>query len=257
LLLVQPGRGRRRVLAWLAWLCAALAAPACGAEAWRELAPGLHYRAIDVPVAGGGRVPGHAFRADPRRVRVAVLDARAGGRARASVKDLRGESGAWVVLNGGFFDEKGAPLGLVVSRGALRNPLRRVDWGVFALRGDAPSIVHTKEYVASGDVSEALQVGPRLVVAGRPTQLKPQSSRRSALCVHADGRVSLVATESVDARDLARLLAAPEAEGGLACSDALNLDGGPSTQLSARAGDFALEVTGGWPVPNAVAFAPR
>ena len=48
-----------------------------------------------------------------------------------------------------------------------------------------------------------------------------------------------------------------EAEGGLACSDALNLDGGPSTQLAARAGDFALDVSGAWPVPNAVAFSGK
>jgi hypothetical protein len=64
-------------------------------------------------------------------------------------------------------------------------------------------------------------------------------------------------TGAVEASDLARFLAAAVAGGGLGCTDALNLDGGPSTQLSARAGEFSLDVGGGWPVPNAVAFLPR
>jgi uncharacterized protein YigE (DUF2233 family) len=247
-----------RLLAFLLPLLAALAAPARAELVWRELAPGLEYAALSVPAAGDA-VAGHAFRADPRRVRVAVLDARREGRARASARELRAEGAALVAVNGGFFDEHGAPLGLVVSDGVQRNPLRRVDWGVFALRGGAASIVHTREYVAAPDVAAALQVGPRLVVAGRPTQLKPQVSRRSALCVHPDGRVTLLVTGALEAGALARFLAPPAGEAGLACRDALNLDGGPSTQLSARAGDFALEVAGGWPVPNAVAFgqAPR
>jgi hypothetical protein len=237
-------------------LLAALAAPARADEAWRQLRGGLEYAPLSIPAAGGA-ARGHAFRADLRRVRVEVLDARRDQRPRATVRELQAERGALVVVNGGFFDENGKPLGLVVSGGEQRNPLRRVDWGVFVLRDAVPRIVHTREYAAADGVSAALQVGPRLVVGGRPTQLKPQVSRRSALCVHRDGRVSLLVTDALDARDLARFLAAPEAEGGLACGDALNLDGGPSTQLSAHAGDFALEVLGAWPVPNAVAFSEK
>jgi uncharacterized protein YigE (DUF2233 family) len=248
--------GGRALAAWLLALAAA-GGPARADEAWREIAPGLQHRTLEIPTEDGDRVDGHAFRADLRRVRVGVLDARRAGRPRATAPELLAESGALVAVNGGFFDERGAPLGLVVSGGVVRNPLRRVDWGVFSVRAGTASIVHTREYEASPGVEAAVQVGPRLVVNGRPTPLKPQTSRRSAVCVHRDGRVTLLVTGAVEAGDLARFLAAPAAGGGLACADALNLDGGPSTQLAARAGDFSLDVAGGWPVPNAVAFLPR
>lgn len=254
---VRASSHASRALAACALALAAAGGAARAAEPWREIAPGLEHRTLEIPADAGGRVDGHAFRADPRRVRVEVLDARRADRPRATARELLAESGALVAVNGGFFDEDGAPLGLVVSDRVVRNPLRRVDWGVFAMRGGAASIVHTREYIASPEVQAAVQVGPRLVVGGRPTPLKPQTSRRSAVCVHADGRVTLLVTGAVEASDLARFLAAAVAGGGLGCTDALNLDGGPSTQLSARAGEFSLDVGGGWPVPNAVAFLPR
>ena len=42
----------------------------------------------------------------------------------------------------------------------------------------------------------------------------------------------------------------------LGCRDALNLDGGPSTQLVARLGGLRTEVPGGWGVPNALIALP-
>jgi Phosphodiester glycosidase len=44
--------------------------------------------------------------------------------------------------------------------------------------------------------------------------------------------------------------------GGLGCSDALNLDGGPSTQLVAKLPSLTVSVPGGWCVPNALIALP-
>jgi len=57
--------------------------------------------------------------------------------------------------------------------------------------------------------------------------------------------------------DLAQNLARSTADGGLGCWVALNLDGGPSTQLSVATPALTLEVPGGWGVPNGLAILPK
>jgi len=54
----------------------------------------------------------------------------------------------------------------------------------------------------------------------------------------------------------ARFLAEPSEKTGLGCSDALNLDGGPSTQLVVRLPALTLSLRGGWGVPNALVATP-
>jgi len=54
----------------------------------------------------------------------------------------------------------------------------------------------------------------------------------------------------------ARFLADPPDKGGLGCRDALNLDGGPSTQLVAKLPTLALSEPRGWGVPNALVVVP-
>ncbi len=98
------------------------------------------------------------------------------------------------------------------------------------------------------------------VIAGAVPRLKPQAAERAAVGVDAAGRVVLFVSAVGDgplASDLGSLFAAGEAAGGLGCTDALNLDGGPSVQLSVAVGGFRLERPGGWPVPNGIAIYGR
>jgi uncharacterized protein YigE (DUF2233 family) len=100
-----------------------------------------------------------------------------------------------------------------------------------------------------------VQGTPRLVVGGRVEHLKEQVARRTAVCT--DGkRLTLVVTTALEFNAFAQFLAAPLESGGAGCSDALNLDGGPSTQLAARLGDLKLDEPG-QPVPNALALIPK
>jgi uncharacterized protein YigE (DUF2233 family) len=69
--------------------------------------------------------------------------------------------------------------------------------------------------------------------------------------------VVLVVSTKVEATAFARFLADPPDQGGLGCRDALNLDGGPSTQLVVKLPGLALSLPGGWGVPNALVAAPR
>lgn len=252
----DPRRGLAAIL-----LLGTLAAPARADEPvrsqWTALASGLWYRSWSIDAGEDSPATGHAFRADPRAVRLTVLDARRDGRRAARVDALREESGAYLVVNGGFFDEQNRPLGLLVGDGRERSPLRKVDQGVFFIAEGRPMIQHTRDPLP-WPLETAIQAGPRLVVDGRALQLKQQQSRRTSICLPGDGNVIIVVfPAAVSLADLAEHLVKPPASGGLGCWAALNLDGGPSTQASLSTPAMALEVHGGWPVPDALAVLPR
>jgi len=229
-------------------LCAALLASQAAAEdfrssEWTSLVPGLWHRPWQVATDEGSSVDGYVFRVDPRILRMTVLDARRADRSVARVAAMRQESQAYLVVNGGFFDENAQPLGLVVGDGKQTSPLRKV--------------LHSRDPLPD-PLDMALQSGPRLVVDGRALQLKPQISRRSSVCLPGDGTVLVVVIpRPVSLSDLARSLVRQTTDGGLGCWSAINLDGGPSTQLSVATPGFNLEVDGGWGVPNGLAVLPR
>ena len=97
---------------------------------------------------------------------------------------------------------------------------------------------------------------PRLLVEGKVPPLKPQIAERTAVCAGGNIVVLVVSTK-VEATAFAHFLADPPDQGGLGCRDALNLDGGPSTQLVVKLPGLALSLPGGWGVPNALVVAPR
>ncbi len=232
--------------------------PPSSEAAWKHIAPGVEMRRWNA-ADEGGTVAVVALRTAPSRIRIAAgatLDAAA----------WRQKSGAVAALNGGFFDPTGRSLGLRVARGRRLHPLRAADWGVFLVRAGRSGekrassgqarIVHTRDFKSRRGVTEAIQCGPRLVVNGRPLRLKPQWARRTGIGVRRDGRVVVaVADGAMSFRAWAALWAARD---GLNCRDALNLDGGGSTQMSLRPARAVartaqpVEIGGAWPVPDAV-----
>lgn len=223
-------------LAIIFWMASALRAR--GDSTWVSRGGGLESRGFSWR---GVRI--HAFRAPASHVEVAsgaYLDA---------AKWLKREK-ARVAINGGYFDGRGRPMGLRVSQGRQSSPLRRADQGVFWTEKGRARITHVRDYDRRSAPIEALQCGPRLVVAGKTTDLKPQSSRRSGVGIDGRGRVVLaVADGALSLRDWARVWAARD---GLGCRDALNLDGGPSTQIAFNSTKNWTNIEGGWPVPDAL-----
>ena len=96
---------------------------------------------------------------------------------------------------------------------------------------------------------------PRLVVDGKVQPLKPQLAERTAVCAEGSVIVLVVSTKA-GTTAFARFLADPPQRGGLGCRVALNLDGGPSTQLVVKLPALTLSLPGGWGVPNALVVAP-
>jgi len=98
----------------------------------------------------------------------------------------------------------------------------------------------------------ALQVGPRLVVHGKTLKFKPSLARRSGIGIRQDGNILVVATEKeLTMEEFAKLFLE------LDCPDALNLDGGGSTQLNVQHNGFKLDIPGPSLITNALTVFPR
>jgi uncharacterized protein YigE (DUF2233 family) len=231
--------------ALVVFLASAAVAAAPAAPGWTALAPGAEHLRVEEGAIDLFRFDLEVFRAD-----VVVP----GAAKPATAAALRRQTGAALVVNGGFFDTEGRPLGLRIANGRQLIGLRKVvDWGVLVLRPGRAAIVHSRDYSAAAAVTGAIQVGPRILVDGRVPGLKPQAARRTAVAIDHRGRflTVVVAHARMQATDLGRTLA------GFGFSDALMLDGGPSTQLSAAIGDFSREVPGGYAVPDALVVRQR
>jgi len=176
------------------------------------------------------------FRTSLARYRVGVIRAAAHGRERASIRQLAERSGATLAINANFFDKRGKALGLIVTGGSTYQRLHqggRTLTGVFSVGSDGIRIANRSSY-STTYVSEAVQAGPRLVAEGSPVPDLSQSgasSRRSGLCIDRHGRLIFFAVSSgifgVTLEKLQKVVMLP----GIDCMDALNLDGGGSSQL--------------------------
>lgn len=207
---------------------------------WAPVATGITYKLFNLQ-ADRHSVALHAFQIDPRQVQIRPVFP---GRNQYASK-MRDDAGALIVSNANFFDPAGHPLGLVrISGHSLQHTKDISWWSVLCLQNDRARIVHSSRYV-EGSCLHALQAGPRLVVANTIPKLKTESSRKTAIGIQPSGKFILVVTErEIPILDLAHLFATPERDGGLGCPEALNLDGGSSTQISVRAPHLRLDVAG-------------
>lgn len=207
---------------------------------WRTLEAGLDYEPRPELLA-------HVFRIDPAKFNISLLMASDFGEKALRAEDYRRRGRALLVVNGGFFDEFYRSLGLLHREGQTRNPVRSSAWGIFAVSGGNVRILHRKDWNPQG-VRTALQVGPRLVVDGTIQKFKENApTRRSAVGVTYDGKVEIAVTDRL------MLLSEWAVFMQKDCPNALNLDGGGSTQLAAEVSGWTLNVEGLTAVPNALA----
>ena len=224
---------------------------------WEGLISGLEYRIIKITAEKG---PSDIFslRVNPKKLNIKVLDSRDYGQKRLTVKTMAMNANAIAVINGGFFDTDDNHLGLLIRDSKVVSPYKKRDWGIFMMKNGRPYIIHSRSYKEDKEITQAVQVGPRLISRGRIMKLKRQFSRRSAVGIDNKGRVVfLVSGKTMDGGvmsllELAELMGLPEARGGLGCKYALNLDGGASTQLYIEINNFRRNLPGGWAVSNSI-----
>jgi hypothetical protein len=166
-------------------------------------------------------------------------------------------------VNGGYFDERFRPTGWLVDHGKELAPRQnRVQGGVLAL---AQGRLYVGPLAAVPFVPElALQNSPRLVEPGGAVGIRSDDKRRASRTVACDvaGRLHLVVIgappgDGPTLLETARFLAAEPTLGGLGCSAALNLDGGPSTGVWLPAGLGLAGVPAPAPIAYALAVLPR
>lgn len=183
---------------------------------------------------------------------------------------LPADAGPWATINGGFYDPEGKAMGLVVTGGQERSPfVKGGGSGVFFVGPAGPRVVHRDAWQAGP--TEALQSIDRIVDQGKSlvARLGPVAVR-SAVVV---GRTRLWLVALVDDACLEK-----ESDGytlddttgkGVPLSvfaeylvseteavEALNLDGGVSTQLAVKAGGETFWVRGERGTINAVVLRP-
>jgi len=217
-------------------------------------APGIAHALVDVRPANGEPFLSRVFRIDLDVADLRLVPAGAPG-ARRTVAQIVASYSAVAAVNASFFDQEGRAMGLVVDGGQTMAAGNRRSWGALVVDGTRARIVLGADIEDHRAHRLIVQGIPRLVVGGQVQKLKPQMAERTAVCAEG-GLVVLVVATKAESTAFARFLATPVDQGGLGCPDALNLDGGPSTQLVARLPGLTLSVPGGWGVPNALVATP-
>ena len=216
--------------------------PCCSHAAgnWQELSSGIEYQDL----AGGILAPWshlYAFRIDLEKNKLELVSANSLALKNASADQFGEHSQALLSINGGFFDHQFNPLGLRINNKKLENPIKRISWwGIFYIKNNKAHISSLNRFKQDDDIEFAMQSGPRLLIKRKIPSLKPGDADRSALGITADGKVIiLVSTNAtMSTNKLAHLLK----KSPLSCTDAINLDGGSSSQLYAHIGSFLLNV---------------
>ncbi|MFP6868059.1 MAG: phosphodiester glycosidase family protein [Nitrospinota bacterium] len=246
-----------------------------GINTWRTIGPGMEVRKIQIRFEDGTTSRMTAARLDPDQFDIR-LRWQAGKNIRSeAVRIIAQMTKAAVVVNAGYFDEKGRPLGyfrtadtIFNSRLLFRGRRRALHLGAvfYVLKGSGKVGIATREDFDSKGVREAFQAGPYLVRGGRPDpgldayREYRRADRRTILAFGEKGRLIFMVSEEIGRGiswcELQNFLVRSEPDGGLGAIEAMNLDGGSSSQLVVQ-GDGYLTFLAGRIVPALVLAVPR
>ena len=219
-------------------------------SAWKTLAPGVDYQDMaNTLLTPWSHI--HVFRIHLNQNELDLVSAKDLKKTHATVEQFSDTKNAQIAINGGFFDEQFHPLGLRINRHATSNELKQISWwGIFQIRNNHPSIVRYSQFRHDNNVRFAIQSGPRLLIHNKIPTLKPGHAERTALGITKTGEVILLVTDRtpMTTTGLAKLMR----RSPLNCIDALNLDGGSSSQLFAHFNDFQVKARGFSEVSDAI-----
>ena len=136
-------------------------------------------------------------------------------------------------VNGGYFNENFAPLGLRIANGQMIAPLQRARLitGVLVASPRGVQIVRSREFSRRLGVSAAIQCGPFLVDRGQPISGLNDShlARRTFAATTSSSRALVGVCSEVSLAEFAKILATTSLAEDLKIERALNLDGGSSS----------------------------
>lgn len=201
---------------------------------------------------------------DPKRYSFRVLRAEQFGTPLADVQSIVNKVHGVAGINAHFFDTEGKPLGLLIDGGQVTNRLHKggaLLTGIFMLESDHPTVIERNQ-LGAAKPSIALQAGPRLIENFKPLEVAAADtvSRRSGIAITDSDEVILFATmlrfPGASLHQVQEMLMHP----ALKVREALNLDGGGSSQLYVRKNNALADdtfVTGGDQVPTTLVVTER
>ena len=165
-------------------------------------------------------------------------------------------------VNGGYFDEKFAPIGLRMVNAQVIAPLQRARLitGVLIASSHGLRILRTREFSPHQKINTAIQCGPFLVDQFQRVRGLDDSNlaRRTFAATGTNDRALVGVCSELSLADLGKLLATVPLAGDLKIERALNLDGGSSSAFwFAQENGKAVSIPEQKPVRDFVAVVPR
>jgi len=192
------------------------------AEDWKPISDGIKIKILSQDSARSRII---AFKINPKLYNFSV----AMGKPVASVGELAKQSQALIAINGGFFSADLKPLGLRINNYQVLSPFKKINWwGVFYIENNKPHLKTSQSFTLSSQIAFAVQAGPRLLIHNMIPRFKPDTAERSAIGISNDQQVIIAITQS---NELSLTQWAEILKTELDCTEALNLDGGSSSQL--------------------------
>jgi exopolysaccharide biosynthesis protein len=216
-----------------------------GARIWQEITPGINMLELETSHAlfFKSKVTSLRIKLGRNFYSLKTLSADELGARYMSAEDATKKSKAILTINGSFFDEEKRPLGLFVSNGIVKQKLHlsgKTLGGLLLIKHDSVRIVARSDLLSvekkgATHLQDALQAGPRLLSDNRSIEgLRDSwsSGNRSIICTSQSEKDTVILTLihsspfSFTIDELQQMLL-----NELDCKDALNLDGGGSSQL--------------------------
>ncbi len=165
--------------------------------------------------------------------------------------------------NASFFDKHGKILGLVISRGRTIVPAsQNVDNYFLLYKNKISPVIGRFNRSRIRNVEEGVRGYPLIMNDGlathslfHNTRRNNKISRRTVIAKHLNGWVSFIVTDTIIAGLSLREL--PVVLGGIGIRDALNLDGGGSSQCLLKIDNYKLEISGRDRIPVSISVVPR
>ncbi len=212
-------------------------------DVWTKAAAGVEIRNEDWKSPGDNEDQVTIVRLDLHRVHLSI-----GYRPRTPLLlgDWMRQTHALAVLNGGYFNEKNQPTGLLISDGQSYGSSYDGFGGMLSVNTqgqvDLRSLRDHPYDPNSEQIQQATQSSPMLMENGQRTAFSANaaSERRTVVAIDKQGRLLLIISpnRAFSLDEMADLLASSD----LSIETALNLDGGASTGLYLHAGSQSVTI---------------
>jgi hypothetical protein len=179
-----------------------------------------------------------------------------------NLAELMSQEACLAGVNGGYFNEGFAPIGLRIVNGQMIAPLQRARLitGVLVASPRGVQIVRTSEFSPRLRATTAIQCGPLLVDRGERIRGLNEShlARRTFAATTSSSRALVGVCSEISLAELSKILATTSLGEDLKIERALNLDGGSSSAFwFARENGSAFSISEQKPVRDFVGIVPK